>query len=77
MSMLVIEVWRGLVQTIYTDAMDIEIVVVDRDCQGEDALQCQTLIPASLNDLPEDLQEALPRRSEFVWKEEEKEGAER
>lgn len=77
MPILVIEVWRGLVQAIYTDAEELEIVVIDRDCQGAEPLQCQTLAPARLTDLPPDIENALPERSPLVWEGREREETKR
>ncbi|GDX40068.1 hypothetical protein LBMAG21_03600 [Armatimonadota bacterium] len=58
MSQVVIEVRRGALENIYSNANEVEIVIVDRE-SGEAVLQAHRIAPSCLSELPSELREAL------------------
>ncbi|MCX6378496.1 MAG: hypothetical protein NT023_03330 [Armatimonadetes bacterium] len=58
MSQVVIEVRGGVLENIYSDANEVEIVIVDRE-SGEVVLQAHTIAPSCLSELPPEILEAM------------------
>ena len=68
MSQVVIEVRGGVVENIYSDANEVEIVVVDRE-SGEVVLQAHRISPSCLSELPTEIREALSASAAGVYRE--------
>jgi hypothetical protein len=59
MHTIVIEVNGGIVQTVYTDAIDLQIVLVDWDEGDKPKDAGDKLMPRSLSDLPKETRDAV------------------
>ena len=68
MSQVVIEVRGGVLQNVYSNANEVEIVVVDREC-GEVILQAHTVAPSCLSELPSEIREALSANACGIYRE--------
>ena len=68
MSQVVIEVRGGVVQNIYSNANEVEIVVVDRE-SGEVVLQAHRIAPSCLSELPSEIREALSANACGIYRE--------
>lgn len=68
MSQVVIEVRGGVVQSIYSDANEVEIMIVDRE-SGEVILQAHRISPSCLSELPTEIREALSANACGIYRE--------
>ena len=68
MSQVVIEVRGGVLENIYSNANEVEIVVVDRE-SGEVVLQAHRIAPSCLSELPTEIREALSANACGIYRE--------
>ncbi len=68
MSQVVLEVRGGVLENIYSNANEVEIVVVDRE-SGEVILQAHRIAPSCLSELPSEIREALSENAQGVYRE--------
>ena len=68
MSQVVIEVRGGVLENIYSNANEVEIVVVDRE-SGEVVLQAHRIAPSCLSELPSEIREALSANASGIYRE--------
>ena len=68
MSQVVVEVRGGVLENIYSNANEVEIVVVDRE-SGEVVLQAHRVAPSCLSELPSEIREALSAHTGGIYRE--------
>ncbi|MCX6380330.1 MAG: hypothetical protein NT023_12790 [Armatimonadetes bacterium] len=68
MSQVVIEARGGVLENIYSNANEVEIVVVDRE-SGEAVLQAHRIAPSCLSELPSEIREALSANAYGMYRE--------